>query len=56
MLSLQEQIQKCLECLRKEREEIQEIHSRENQRMQVLLVGHYPIPGPNPSWVEAVPP
>ncbi|XP_036997200.2 tripartite motif-containing protein 10 isoform X1 [Artibeus jamaicensis] len=32
-----EQIQKCLECLRKEREEIQEIHSRENQRIQVLL-------------------
>ncbi|XP_036103797.1 tripartite motif-containing protein 10 isoform X1 [Molossus molossus] len=31
-----EQIQKCLECLRKEREEIQEIQSRENQRIQVL--------------------
>ncbi|XP_019648596.1 tripartite motif-containing protein 10 [Ailuropoda melanoleuca] len=32
-----EQIQKCLECLRKEREEIQRIQSRENQRIQVLL-------------------
>ncbi|KAF6365551.1 tripartite motif containing 10 [Rhinolophus ferrumequinum] len=32
-----EQIQKCLECLRKEREGIQEIQSRENQRIQVLL-------------------
>nr|XP_006215336.1 tripartite motif-containing protein 10 [Vicugna pacos] len=32
-----EQIQKCLECLRREREEIQGIQSRENQRTQVLL-------------------
>ncbi|XP_037376693.1 tripartite motif-containing protein 10 [Talpa occidentalis] len=32
-----EQIQKCLECLRKERDEIQGIQSRENQRIQVLL-------------------
>uniref|UniRef100_A0A8C9M4N9 Tripartite motif containing 10 n=1 Tax=Panthera tigris altaica TaxID=74533 RepID=A0A8C9M4N9_PANTA len=32
-----EQIQKCLECLRKEREEIQRIQARENQRTQVLL-------------------
>ncbi|XP_032703691.1 tripartite motif-containing protein 10-like [Lontra canadensis] len=32
-----EQIQKCLECLRKEREEIQRIQSRENERIQVLL-------------------
>ncbi|KAM8901862.1 tripartite motif-containing protein 10 isoform 1-T1 [Lycaon pictus] len=32
-----EQIQKCLECLRREREEIQRIQSRENQRIQVLL-------------------
>ncbi|XP_003421859.2 tripartite motif-containing protein 10 [Loxodonta africana] len=32
-----EQIQKCLVCLRKEREEIQGIQSRENQRIQVLL-------------------
>ncbi|XP_075388901.1 tripartite motif-containing protein 10 [Tenrec ecaudatus] len=32
-----EQIQKCLECLRKEREEIQGIQFRENQRIQVLL-------------------
>ncbi|XP_024620054.1 tripartite motif-containing protein 10 [Neophocaena asiaeorientalis asiaeorientalis] len=32
-----EQIQKCLECLRKEREEIQGIQSRENRRIQVLL-------------------
>ncbi|XP_021073742.1 tripartite motif-containing protein 10 [Mus pahari] len=32
-----EQIQKCLACLRKEREEIQETQSRENKRMQVLL-------------------
>ncbi|XP_007949617.1 tripartite motif-containing protein 10 [Orycteropus afer afer] len=32
-----EQIQKCLSCLRKEREEIQWIQSRENQRIQVLL-------------------
>nr|XP_004671975.3 tripartite motif-containing protein 10 [Jaculus jaculus] len=32
-----EQIQKCLTCLRKEREEIQEIQSRENKRIQVLL-------------------
>ncbi|XP_014589780.2 tripartite motif-containing protein 10 [Equus caballus] len=31
------QIQKCLECLRKEREEIQGIQSRENERIQVLL-------------------
>lgn len=32
-----EQIQKCLESLRREREEIQRIQSRENQRIQVLL-------------------
>ncbi|XP_077658201.1 tripartite motif-containing protein 10 isoform X1 [Urocitellus parryii] len=32
-----EQIQKCLRNLRKEREEIQEIQSRENKRIQVLL-------------------
>ncbi|XP_066114882.1 tripartite motif-containing protein 10-like [Saccopteryx bilineata] len=32
-----EQIQKCLECLRKEREEILEVQSREDQRIQVLL-------------------
>ncbi|XP_005414357.1 PREDICTED: tripartite motif-containing protein 10 [Chinchilla lanigera] len=32
-----EQIQKCLVNLRKEREEIQEIQSRENKRIQVLL-------------------
>ncbi|NP_001116679.1 tripartite motif-containing protein 10 [Sus scrofa] len=32
-----EQIQKCLECLRKEGEEIQRIQLRENQRIQVLL-------------------
>ncbi|XP_041490856.1 tripartite motif-containing protein 10 isoform X1 [Microtus oregoni] len=32
-----EQIQKCLMGLRKEREEIQEIQSRENKRIQVLL-------------------
>ncbi|XP_006875710.1 PREDICTED: tripartite motif-containing protein 10 isoform X2 [Chrysochloris asiatica] len=32
-----EQIQKCLECLRNERKEIQVIQSRENQRIQVLL-------------------
>lgn len=32
-----EQIQKCLVCLRKEREEIQETQSRENKRIQVLL-------------------
>ncbi|XP_025773126.1 tripartite motif-containing protein 10-like [Puma concolor] len=32
-----EQIQKCLEGLRKEREEIQRIQARENQRTQVLL-------------------
>ncbi|XP_008854209.1 tripartite motif-containing protein 10 [Nannospalax galili] len=32
-----EQIQKCLMCLRKEREEIQEVQSRENKRIQVLL-------------------
>ncbi|XP_004694802.1 PREDICTED: tripartite motif-containing protein 10 [Condylura cristata] len=32
-----EQIQKCLESLRKERDEIQGIQSRENQRIQVLL-------------------
>ncbi|KAF5925201.1 tripartite motif-containing protein 10 isoform X1 [Diceros bicornis minor] len=31
------QIQKCLESLRKEREEIQRIQSRENERIQVLL-------------------
>lgn len=47
-LSLQEQIQKCLECLRREREEIQRIQSRENQRIQVLLVGRCPFPGPCP--------
>ncbi|XP_037700726.1 tripartite motif-containing protein 10 isoform X1 [Choloepus didactylus] len=32
-----EQIQKCLECLEKEREEIRGIQSRENRRIQVLL-------------------
>uniref|UniRef100_G1PI88 Tripartite motif containing 10 n=1 Tax=Myotis lucifugus TaxID=59463 RepID=G1PI88_MYOLU len=32
-----EQIQTCLECLRKETEEIQEIQSRENQRIHFLL-------------------
>ncbi|XP_063095511.1 tripartite motif-containing protein 10 [Cavia porcellus] len=32
-----EQIRKCLMCLRREREEIQEIQSRENKRIQVLL-------------------
>ncbi|KAM5263184.1 tripartite motif-containing protein 10 isoform 2-T2 [Ctenodactylus gundi] len=32
-----EQIQKCLVCLRKEREAIQETQSRENKRIQVLL-------------------
>ncbi|EHB16020.1 Tripartite motif-containing protein 10, partial [Heterocephalus glaber] len=32
-----EQIQKCLVSLRKERDEIQEIQSRENKRIQVLL-------------------
>ncbi|XP_021079342.1 tripartite motif-containing protein 10 isoform X1 [Mesocricetus auratus] len=32
-----EQIQNCLICLRKERTEIQEIQSRENKRIQVLL-------------------
>lgn len=40
--SPQEQIQKCLMGLRKEREEIQEIQSRENKRIQVLLVGLHP--------------
>ncbi|XP_014391303.1 PREDICTED: tripartite motif-containing protein 10 [Myotis brandtii] len=37
MLSQREQIQTCLECLRKETEEIQEIQSRENQRIHFLL-------------------
>lgn len=46
-LSLQEQIQKCLECLRKEKEEIQRIQARENQRTQVLLVGLCPFPDPS---------
>ncbi|XP_059558199.1 tripartite motif-containing protein 10-like [Myotis daubentonii] len=32
-----EQIQTCLECLRKETEEIQEVQSRENQRIHFLL-------------------
>ncbi|ERE87981.1 tripartite motif-containing protein 10 [Cricetulus griseus] len=42
-----EQIQNCLMCLRKERTEIQEIQSRENKRIQVLLVGlHLPRPSP----------
>lgn len=40
--STQEQIQKCLVCLRKEREEIQETQSRENKRIQVLLVRLHP--------------